>query len=103
MEKLTAWWTKFVNDANEKGIPIFLVRDNGKGSVSLTMLFISFNLVLLGLIGKYSKMIGDIDVSQSLNLFYATSALYFGRKITKDSKGNTVIESTDQKNTSGTN
>jgi hypothetical protein len=86
---------------NDKGIPVPLIRDNGKGSVSLTMLFISFNLVVIGVIGKYSKMLGDVDVSQSLNLMYASAALYFGRKVTKDSKGNTVIESSDQKNTSG--
>lgn len=88
----TAKWKKFANDCNSRGIPLPLARDpkTNAGSVSLTMMLISFVMVLIGLIGKYSKMLEGVDVSQSLNLFIATSALYFGRKLTRDAKGSVV-------------
>lgn len=75
-------WIKLVSDMNKKGIPLPSVRDpkTGKGSVSLTLVFISFNMVLLGLIGKASGFFGGIDIAQALNLFYACSALYWGRQ-----------------------
>lgn len=72
---------------NRFGIPVPLVRDpkTGMGSVSLTLVFISFNAVLIGLVGRWSGFFGGIDINQALNLFYACSALYWGRKFTKDS------------------
>lgn len=70
-------------DMNQKGISVPMLKDpkTGMASVSLTMLIISFNLVLIGLIGKASKLLEGVDVSQSLTLFGITSALYFGRTL----------------------
>ena len=67
---------------NQLGIPIWTIRDpkTGLGSVSLTLLFVSSVLVLVGLIGKWSGKLGGVDVSNALQFFYAASALYFGRK-----------------------
>lgn len=76
------FWKKVVNRFNNKGIPLPTVRDpkTGRGSVSLTLVFISFNVVLIGVVGKWSGSLGGIDIAQALNLFYACAALYWGRK-----------------------
>lgn len=73
---------------NQIGVPIILARDpkTGQGSVSLTLLFISSLYVQVGLIGKYSKLLEGIDVSQAINWFLICSGLYFARKVTKDDK-----------------
>ena len=67
-----------------KGVPLPMVRDpkTGEGSVSLTLVFISFNIVLLGLVGKAAGALGGVDLTQALNLFYACAALYWGRIVT---------------------
>lgn len=67
--------------ANKYGIPIPMVRDpkTGIGSVSLTLVFISSIMVILGLVGKWSGRLGTIDIHNALEFFYASSALYFGR------------------------
>lgn len=76
-------WSKFVNHLNSRGIPLPTIRDpkTKEGSVSLTLVFISFNVVLIGLVGKWAGALGGIDLNQALNLFYACAALYWGRKI----------------------
>jgi hypothetical protein len=72
---------KLVNVINMYGIPLPMVRDpkTGMGSVSLTLVFISSIMVILGLVGKWSGRLGTIDINNSLEFFYASSALYFGR------------------------
>jgi hypothetical protein len=77
---------------NNSGIPIPLLRDPKTGpSVSLTLMFIAFNVTLAGLLTKWAGFLGGVDVNQAQELFYGTAALYFGRKIT--SKNNQIIES----------
>lgn len=58
-----------------------MVRDpkTGKGSVSLTLVFVSSILVIVGLVGKWSGHMGVVDISNALEFFYASSFLYFGR------------------------
>jgi hypothetical protein len=75
-------WLNFVSRMNKKGIPLPTIRDpqTGLGSISLTLVFISFNMVLFGLAGKAAGAFGGIDLTQALNLFYACAALYWGRK-----------------------
>lgn len=76
------FWKRTVNRFNSQGVPLPTIRDpqTGKGSVSLTFVFISFNMVVLGVVGKWSGALGGIDIAQALNLFYACAALYWGRK-----------------------
>ena len=83
LQKLKAKFKTFVADMNKRGVPLPLVRDakTGEGSVSLTLVFISFNVVLVGLVGKWAGALGGIDLTQALNLFYACAALYWGRKL----------------------
>ena len=87
-------WKTFVNSLNSNGIPVPMLRspDTGKASVSLTLVFISFNLVIIGLMGKYSRMLEGVDVSQAISLFSICAALYWGRKFQKDPKGNVTVE-----------
>lgn len=72
---------------NERGIPIPTLRDpkNGLPSVTLTMMVISFNLIILGIIGKWSKDL-NVDMSQAMTLFLTTAGLYLGRKMTGNDK-----------------
>lgn len=83
---------------NERGVPLPMARDpaTGKSSVSLTMLVISFNVVFIGLIGKWSKRL-DIDLQQALYWFGICASLYFSRKFTGNSDTKVVqLESTDK-------
>lgn len=82
-------WKALVVSLNAKGVPVPMIRDpkTGQSSVSLTLVFVSFNAVLIGIVGKWSKALGDIDIAQALNLFYACAALYFGRNMSTDGKG----------------
>jgi hypothetical protein len=79
-------WVNFVAQMNSNGVPLPTIRDpkSGKGSISLTLVFVSFNVVLVGLVGKWAGALGGIDLTQALNLFYACAALYFGRKFQRD-------------------
>jgi hypothetical protein len=82
LNKVKKSWMAFADKMNKYGVPLPLVRDakTGLGSVSLTLVFISFNVVLIGLVGKWAGALGGIDITQALNLFYACAALYWGRK-----------------------
>ena len=74
-------WREFVDRMNARGVPLPTVRDpkSGIGSVSLTLVAISFGLCVLGILTKWSGKVGGIDIGTALELFYASSALYFGR------------------------
>ena len=87
MEKLKELFRKM----NEFGIPLPQLRDpkTGRSSVTMTMMVISFNIVAIGLIGKYAKGL-DIDMSQAMYLFLTTSGLYLGRKMQNDPTKKTV-------------
>jgi hypothetical protein len=82
LNKVKEKWKSFTADMNKRGVPLPTVRDpkTGLGSISLTLTFISFNVVLIGLVGKWAGALGGIDLTQALNLFYACAALYWGRK-----------------------
>jgi hypothetical protein len=85
--------------ANEKGIYIPLLRDTmtGKGSVTLTMFWIAFNIAILALIGKVSKLAGDIEYSSVIWLYAVTGAFYLGRKIQTGKNGVDLGDSTEKK------
>lgn len=73
---------------NERGISIPVLRDPVKKapSVSLTLLFLSGNVVLAGLIGKIAGKLGGIDMTQALYWFGMCAALYFGRSFSGSGK-----------------
>ncbi len=84
MEKIK----QIVKKMNELGVPLPMLRDpkTGMASVSLTMMVLSFNTALFGQLGKFTKILGDVDMSSAMGLFVATSALYFGRQIQSNGK-----------------
>lgn len=85
-------WIHLINQLNSKGVPVFTIRDpkTGCGSISLTLLFLSSLLVMIGIVGKWSKLAGEIDMNNAMEFFYASSALYFSRKW--QTKSGTKIE-----------
>lgn len=78
-------WNNYLKKINQEGISLAFLKDptTQKSSVSLTLLIMSFVLTIVGIIGKWGGYL-KIDIDQALSLFYACSALYFGRKITAD-------------------
>ena len=86
--------SKLAREANLFGISVPTIKDpkTGMGSVSLTLLFLSSALVILGLVGKWSGFLGMIDIENALEFSYASSALYFGRRWTSKT-GNTMDDS----------
>jgi hypothetical protein len=73
---------------NEKGIPVPLFRDPDKDgpSISFTFYYLTGFLAIFSLIGKLTKVFGDIDVSGSIYLFLTAAGLYQGRRIMSDGK-----------------
>lgn len=90
MEKIKELFRKM----NENGIPMPMIRDpvTGRASVTLTMMILSFNTALLGQLGKFTKLLGDIDMTSAMSLFVATSALYLGRKLQNDGNKSVTVE-----------
>lgn len=83
----------FIQSLNEKGVPIPLLRLNGYPTLTGTMTFISFNTALLGQIGKVTKFLGDVDLTQANYLFLICLGAYLGnKKLTGDGKTVTVEE-----------
>lgn len=77
-----------VEKFNKNGIPIPTIRDpkSGTGSITLTLVFISFNTALIGQIGKIAGILGGIDLTQANYLFLMCLGAYLGRKMQGDSK-----------------
>lgn len=76
-----------LKELQKKGVPIVIIRDGVTGLPSITYTFfvLSGLLVILGLIGKFAKLSGGIDMDNALAFFYACSATYVGRKFTSPS------------------
>lgn len=76
-----------IKDLQTKGVPLIILRDVVTNSPSITYTFfvLSGTLVTLGLIGKFAKLSGGIDMDNALAFFYACSATYVGRKFTSPS------------------
>lgn len=105
MQAIIEWWKKVVNAANENGIPLPLFRDpkTGKGSISVTMVQVSFLLCALPVMLMtgtiLAKLTGffnltDATSQQLMNAFSASIQLYIvsyggylGRKLQRDSSG----------------
>ncbi len=77
-----------VNSANMDGIPVPTLRDpkTGKGSVTFTMVAVSFGVAILLLLGKVTKVVGEVDYSNVLWLLGITLSAYLGRRFSGDGK-----------------
>lgn len=87
---------ELIQKMNESGVPLPMIRVNGKPSFTATLTFISFNTCLIGQSGKLAGFFGGIDQSQCVYLFIICLGAYLGRKLqTKD-----ITVSTEGKNES---
>lgn len=95
-DKITQWWNALVSKINKYGVPVPTIRDpkSGLGSISLTLLFISFNVWLVSVVGKTAGYLGGMNTAECLNMFMVCSGLYFGRKLTVDGTKKTLDDST---------
>lgn len=87
---------ELLNKLHEQGLKLPYLRDPIRKvpSVSLTMLFISFNFYLLTLINKLGGWFSDVDGAGQLLIISAS--LYFGRSIS-GGKGNMNIDKDETK------
>jgi len=103
-------WKEFVGRLNDKGVPVPMARDpkTGKGSVSLSMVVVSFGLMslcaMLAMAMVVNKWAGffseDAESLTALKeaFFMAfqmaglSVGLYWGRKFQKDDKGGVIVD-----------
>lgn len=76
----------FIQKMNQAGVPLPMIRVDGKSSFTATMAFISFNTALLGQIGKVTNFLGPVDLTQANYLFGICLAAYLGRRMQGDGK-----------------
>lgn len=98
MNSLKSKWCQICAYFNKHGIPMPLLRDpkTGRGSVSLTLVFLSFNLWIISIIEELTVMTGKIDVNQTFNMVLVCFGLYYGRKLSF-SKGSFDLGESDEK------
>jgi uncharacterized membrane protein len=83
------------------GIPTPILRDpfTKRASLPFSMMVISIVLVVIGIVGKLSDLVGGIDKGTAMQFLTTSAALYFGHSWvhneTKDGLGRT--ESSDIK------
>ena len=82
MERIKA----FIKECQEKGVPVFFIRNDGKPSVTLTLVVLSATFVMFGLINGAAKLVHGIDMQSALYWHGMTLAAYLGRKVTGDGK-----------------
>lgn len=78
---------QFITQLNNNGIPLPVLQDckTKQPSITYTFFVVSGLIVVLGLIGKASKLL-DIDLQQlmqSIYWFMSCGGLYMGRKFQK--------------------
>lgn len=78
---------------NAKGIPIPLVRVDGKASLSASLTVFSFTIWVVSVMGKAAGALGGMDSGACLQMFLACAGLYWGRKFQRDEKGAITLES----------
>lgn len=112
MDKVVTWWTQFVNKMNETGIPLPMVRANGKASVTATLVVISSFMMVVPMaimIGTViTKMAGvftltDANSAQLMNSFNAAIQMhiaalgaYLGRGMQRGADGKVIVEKSSE-------
>lgn len=72
---------------NAKGVPIPLIRLDGKPTFSGTLVLISFCIWIVSIVGKWAGKLGGIDSGQCMEMFGVCCGLYWGRGFQKNDKG----------------
>lgn len=81
---------EFITNLNAKGVPLPMIRVDGKPTLTGTLVFLSFNTALLGQLGRISKILQGVDLSQANYLFLISLGAYLGRKFQGDGKGGSI-------------
>lgn len=113
MDKVIAWWTSLVNKMNDKGIPLPMVRVNGKASVTGTLVIISSFMMAVPcaiMIATVITRIGgwftlnEANQAQLMNAFSAAIQMhiaalgaYLGRGMQRGADGKVIMEKEDKK------
>jgi hypothetical protein len=108
MDKVIAWWLQFVNNMNEKGIPVPMARVNGKPSVTGSLVIISAALVALPILIMVATVVtriggwftlNEANQAQLMNAFSAAIQMhiaalggYLGRGMQRDSTGKVAVD-----------
>jgi hypothetical protein len=73
---------KIMEKLNKAGVPLPVLRDpqTGLGSVTLTLLFISANVVLIALLNSFAKVFKGVDTENALQFFLICLGGYLGRR-----------------------
>ena len=76
----------FLKYANEHGIMIPLLYDplSKSPSVTLTLVVISSNIVLVGMLGKLSNLLGGVDLTQAIYWNLLCLGAYLGRTLIRN-------------------
>ena len=90
-------WKEIVNSANQSGVPLPMVRVDGKASLTATLTWISFNIWVISVIGKAAGALGGMDSGACLHMFITCQGLYLGRRFQSDGK-TTKMSEQDPKN-----
>jgi len=113
MDKVIQWWKNVVIKMNEHGIPLPMVRVNGKASVTGTLVIVSAFLMALPIaimIGTVITKIGgwftlnEANQAQLMNAFSAAIQMhiaalgaYLGRGMQRGADGKVIMEKEDKK------
>ncbi|HLX55145.1 MAG TPA: hypothetical protein VKR58_14460 [Aquella sp.] len=83
---------------NSKGIAFPMVRDpkNGLGSITCTMVVVSFAICVVGVIGKVSKVLDGIDLTAAHSLLVISISAYLGRKMQTSGKDVVMAENKEE-------
>lgn len=83
---------EILNKLNQEGFPVPMLKDpkTGKGSLTATMYWITFNVSILTLAGRITKIIGEVDYNNLLWLLGITGGMYLGRKMQASKDGISV-------------
>lgn len=84
MDKLKA----FLLCINEKGITFPTAHDpvSKRGSITATMVIVSFGICAFGVLGKVSKLLDGIDMTAAHSLLVISLSAYLGRKYQQNGK-----------------
>lgn len=73
---------------NTRGIAIPVCRDpkTGQGSITVSMVVVSFGICVIGVIGKVSKVLDGVDLTAAHSLLVISLSAYLGRKLQQNGK-----------------
>ena len=74
---------KLIALLNSKGLPLPMVRDpkTGLGSITATMVVVSFAICVLGVLGRVAKVLDGVDLTAAHSLLVISVSTYLGRKL----------------------